>query len=156
GAGASVSVGVIVDDTQASIGGNAQVSADSLQVHAASNDTLSASSKSTPQGANSGSSDNESQKQLGSDHAAGTSASTSSGDVGFAGAITVSDITNTTTAFVASSNSIDITHALDVAAQTTASSTTSADGSNTGSSATGVGVAIAIGVDSLDTEAYIG
>ncbi len=150
-AGAAVAASIISGDTTASIAG-ATVDGSSVSLTATTNRTITTTAESSPGGAAANSSGNTSENYLSQyDPATG-----SGGDnVGVAGAVAVGTDTGNTSAYV-SSGTIDAgTGAATVEAQSADVVGVIANGSNTGSSSTGIGVAVAIDVANRNDSAYI-
>ena len=159
GAGATLGVAVIgtthANLTEASVGGGAIVGASSVGLHADAQNTLTALAKSTPKGATeSGTANDTDSKKALTDN----DASTSEGKVDLAGAVAVGTVNSDTKAFVASSGAVTTAGALSISSNAVTSAATSADGSSTvaDGAANNVGIAVAIGVDVLRNNSWIG
>ncbi len=144
--------------TQAYINGNGPISASAITVSATSNNNVPTSVKSTANGA--------SQNSAGDDPSTKTqgNAQTSDGTIGVAAALAFTSLSSQTQAYVApggatitagslkiSSNSTDVT-----SASADGSSTQSSSGSSGSSGSPGFGVAVAVNLDNVLDEAYIG
>ncbi|HYX62827.1 MAG TPA: LEPR-XLL domain-containing protein, partial [Burkholderiales bacterium] len=157
GAGATLGLALITGTTEASISGNATVTAGSMNLTAERTNDATALAKSTPAGATTPASQTDSQKAL-SDNKAGSS----DGNIDLAGAVAVGTVVSHTQAFVDSSKLVDSTGTLDIEAHSVTSSQTFADGSSTvaDSSADGgngnIAIAVGIGVGDLHNDAYAG
>ena len=151
--GATLALAVLDSSTRASIGGSATVTAGSVTVGASSQNTLTALAKATSGGAEddgSAGTGSASQKALLDNDAA-----TSSGSVSLAGAVAVGTLLSNTEAWVDTTGSLSTTGALDVSATSANAASTLADGSSTAEGSTGLGIAVAIGVDLLDNHAWV-
>ncbi len=161
--GASVAVSEVNATTRAYMAGNSALNAnsgnlpDSVAFSATLTSNVSTTAISSAGGSNQGDGSNESEKRLADpnqDSNTSDKATTSGGDITFAGAVAVSDYRTTTEAYVDSSTLVSAT-TLGLTATSTESVTASADGSATGSAGTGVGVAVALGIADVTTRAYI-
>jgi hypothetical protein len=151
-AGVGVALSVVSTTTTASVADSASVSAASVAVNAASNDTVTTTAKSSPGGSTSN--DTQTQNDL-----TNYDASTSDGKVDVAGAVAITDLTSHTQAFITASGPIASAGAVSLTSTSTDTAATTADGSPTGDtsgSTTGVGVAVAIDVTTIQNTAYIG
>ena len=163
--GASVGVSIVTGGgTQASVSGGAKLEGTQVDIGAASDLSVVTSASSTVGGAQDGGtpSDRLSKQALDDPKNDGShsnkAATSGGGSVNFAGAVAVTVLDWSTSAFVngATLNTTGGTGTIGVTATTTqAKATASSDGSNTGDSSTGVGVAVSINVVDLTTQAYL-
>ncbi|MFZ2267304.1 MAG: leukotoxin LktA family filamentous adhesin [Azonexus sp.] len=153
-AGAAVAVSVINSKTTAYVDGQATLSVgDKLDLSAKSKNTAIVTAKAAAKGAQKDSSGtSESAKTL---EKYKDTAKTSEGSASVAGAIAVSDLTNDTRAYIASSGLIDIGGALALSSQVANKATVLADGSAT-SGSVGVGAAVGVNIGVSTNVAQIG
>jgi hypothetical protein len=156
-AGAAVAVSTIQGLTSATIDGNTTVGANSLNLSALTANTVTATAKSAAQGAQQDTSGTSESSQTLTKYSDDTSTadSGSGGGVKVAGAVAVSDLQNTTQAYLASSQLATVSGAATLTGRATNSAAVSADGGAT-SGSTGVGVAVAVNVAKSTNQAYIG
>ncbi|WP_164773391.1 LEPR-XLL domain-containing protein, partial [Mesorhizobium sp. M7A.F.Ca.CA.004.01.1.1] len=168
GKGASVAVSEVNATTRANVSGGSTIGANagdtpnSIALGATLISNITTIAKSTAGGSDqSAGGDNESEERLkdpNKDGITSDKATTSSGDITFAGAVTVSDYRPTTEAFVQAST-LTSGGAITLTAQSTDKVTATADGTNTNSSsngATGIGVAVALSIADVTTRSYLG
>ena len=157
GAGATLGLAVITGTTEASVKDSASVQAGSITVKAQRLNDLTALAKSTPDGATTPASQQDSQKALTDNHA-----ENSDGSIDLAGAVAVGTVVSHTQAFVDSTTLIQSTNDLDIESKSVSSSQTRADGSSTVADAGADGgngniaIAVGIGVGDLHNDAYAG
>ncbi|WP_394787155.1 leukotoxin LktA family filamentous adhesin [Rhodoferax sp.] len=154
--GASVAVSKLRTTTSAGIDGAAQIQAGALAIGAVSKNTVLATAKAAAQGAKEDSSGTSKSSQVLDAYKdnAKTADSDASGGVKVAGAVVVSDLQSTTTAFMASSTAAQVTGAVTLGSQSSNSATISADASAVGG-ATGVAVAVAINLAKTSNQALL-
>ncbi|HEX5093542.1 MAG TPA: LEPR-XLL domain-containing protein, partial [Burkholderiales bacterium] len=156
GAGATLGVAVITGTTEASIQGGAGVQAGSISVLAERLNDATALAKSTPAGATTSGSKQDSQKAL-----EDNKAESSDGSIDLAGAVAVGTVVSNSHAFVDSSALVQSGAGLDIQSKSVSSSQTLADGSSTASDSGAdggkgnVAIAVAIGVGDLNNDAYV-
>ncbi|RVD69725.1 hypothetical protein EN751_24500, partial [Mesorhizobium sp. M4A.F.Ca.ET.029.04.2.1] len=168
GKGASVAVSEVNATTRANVSGGSTIGAnagntpDSIALGATLTSNITTIARSTAGGSDqSAGGDNESEERLkdpNKDSNTSDKATTSGGDITFAGAVTVSDYRPTTEAFVQAST-LTSGGAITLTAQSTDKVTATADGTNTNSSAngaTGIGVAVVLSIADVTTRSYLG
>jgi len=151
--GASVGVSVVHGITTAEIADDAEVSAGSLTLSAASTTEIGITAAAAAGGAEEPQDGSEADKYL-SDPAYAGAAETTAGGVSVVGALAISDLVSETSATLSSSKAADIDASVSVTATNENDVDITADGSAV-DSATGVGVAVAINLAKIGTNALI-
>jgi hypothetical protein len=159
--GGTVAVTDLHATTQAFVSDTAAINAGAdIDVLAEFDGDIATTAKSTAGGAQaSAMGDNESEQRLGDanqDGMGGDSAQTAEGSLTFAGAVGVLIYVPTTQAYIDSSGAVTTTGgSLDVGASATDKVALTADGTNTGSSGTGVGVGAALNYTNATTKSHL-
>ncbi|MCX2983413.1 leukotoxin LktA family filamentous adhesin [Halieaceae bacterium IMCC14734] len=150
-AGATVAVSSVAATTSASLNDTVAVNvAGTTEVAATSSETITTNTSSTAGGASSNT--DATQAQLQED---GRKAETSEGQVSVAGTLAITDLVSNTDALLATNATETVkTTELDIVASSNRTVETAADASAT-EGATGVGVAVAIGVANVSTRAEV-
>ena len=147
-AGGSLAITHFTGNTQAYIDSSVAVIAGAINISATSMHNVTTTATATAGGA---SSNNDNIQTL-----AENLAKTSDGNVTVAGALAVTDLKNTTQAYISSGGKISSTGAISINTSAANSSSTVANGSATGSQATGVGAAVAVNVVNATNQASVG
>ncbi|MDH5206922.1 MAG: hypothetical protein OEW36_14795, partial [Hylemonella sp.] len=159
-AGATLGLAVVTGTTEASIRGDAQVSAGSIRVAALTQNTLSALAQASEGGATDGgisaggTPNNESQKALKDQDAA-----TATDDLTLAGAVAVGVLSSSTEAMVDSLGTVTSGGLLDIEARQVAVAQTQSDGSATvigSGNSDAVGIAASVAADVVHARAWVG
>ncbi|WP_231602494.1 beta strand repeat-containing protein [Neorhodopirellula pilleata] len=160
--GATLAVAVVGADTRSYISGSSSIAdgADSVTITATTNSTATSSATSTAGGAEENTTPGQSktQKVLSDPDGDGNTedkASTGDGDIKFAGAVAVTVVNNDTLAYIDTSGSIGSEGKVTVTSAATDNASATASGENTGGGATGVGVAVALNIVHVDSNAYL-
>lgn len=152
-AGTSVAVSLLTVDTSAVVDGSARIAAGSLDLSATSHVTANTLANAAAEGAGEAGSGSTGGQYL-SDAKYSDYEKTSDGGIKAAGALAIADVTSTTLARMASSNTATITGATALKSITENSSIVVADGSSaTGSN--GVGVAVGVGVSRISNKSLL-
>ncbi|MHC5673173.1 beta strand repeat-containing protein, partial [Nostoc sp.] len=153
-AGAGIAVATVTSTTDAYIdsSSNQSISASNITLAADSDNSITTTAKASP----GGSTQNDQTPQSRTKN----NAKTSDGDVKVAGALAFTNLSSNTEAYISPTNSsigaTVTTGALTIHAASKNNTSTLADGSNVGSGATGVGVAVAINLANVTNQAYVG
>jgi len=163
--GATMALTIVNLSTEAAVTGSAAIigrnadDPDSVTVAATLGSSMTSSASSTAGGATNGDGSNRSQQRLQNpDGDVGTDdqVSTADGGLNFAGALALSFYESDTQARVDTGGNLRSANALAVHALATETVSTSANGSNTGDTADGVGVAVAFAKTDSHTRAVVG
>ena len=166
GGGAGIAIGSVTQTTRAYIDGGVSVRAASSNVSADADGSAQSSSLASPNGS-SGNSDGDSATDDSPSHRtahdpadATGNAHTYDGSVAIAGSLSFSRLSSTTEAYVAGSGggtpSVDTSGAQKIHAGSKAKSSAKADGRAVDSTGSGVGVAIAVNLADVTTNAHVG
>lgn len=147
-AGASLAVADVTGDTRASLDSGASASASEIDILAIVNKDIVTTATSTTAGATQNSHDIQALSQ--------NNAKTNDGKVQVAGALAVTSLQGTTDAHVASTGLVKGTEVINIDAISSNTTQAATDGSATGSAATGVGVAVAVDLATVNNQASIG
>ncbi|OJX15880.1 MAG: hypothetical protein BGO82_13335 [Devosia sp. 67-54] len=151
--GISVAVGVIDATTTAEVGGNASVSTDSLVVNATTT-TAATVTAAASEGGGGAPQQGDLAKSILDDDRYKPGTTTSEGSVSAVGGFAITDLTSTTLAKIDSTSSVTATGDVSLAAKTSNSAETTADGSAVDSK-TGVGVAVAFNLAHVSNDAIV-